>query len=450
MVTVFRGKACINAAAGQSASRRTHAGQTGSRIDYPGRSPHTASSPFSGDPPLSSPPSPAGVWPALLASLAVQVLVSFAGLAAPVLAPIAAADFGVDPIYVGIYVSLLYAVAACSGLVSAGLITRFGPIRMSQASLVLAALALLCAATAHPAALLANAILMGAAYGPPTPASTTMLSRNAPAKSMNLLFSIRQTGVPLGNMLAGALLPGMALALGWRMAVVLAAAACLLLVLVVQPVRAAADSEREPAHRLSGHNAVLGPLRLVFAGRELRRMALVSLAYSGMQSALGAFLVVYLHDDVGVPLVLAGVILSAAQIAGAGGRVVWGIVADRLAPPHAVLGGLGLIMTAAALTTGLFTPAWPVAAIFAVCIVFGGTAVAWNGVYLAQIARFAPPGRAGEVTSGTTFVTFSGVVVAPVLFSGIVSTTGSYTLGFATMAGLTGLAGVSFFLSRKA
>jgi MFS family permease len=380
----------------------------------------------------------------------VQVLVSFAGLAGPVLAPLAAAEFGVDPVYIGVYVALIYGVAACSGLVSAGLITCFGPIRMSQASLVLAALALLCAATGHIAGLVANAFLMGMAYGPPTPASTTMLSRNAPARSMNLLFSIRQTGVPIGNMLAGALLPGLALALGWRMAVLLAAAACLALVLVVQPARAAADAARDPQHRLSGQNAVLTPLRLVFGLGELRRMALVSLAYSGMQSALGAFLVVYLHDEVGVPLVLAGVILSAAQIAGAGGRVVWGIVADRFAPPRVVLGGLGLTMTAAALMTGLFTPAWPVVAIFAVCVVFGGTAVAWNGVFLAQVARFAPPGRAGEVTSGVTFVTFSGVVVAPMLFTGIVSATGSYTSGFAAIAALTGIAGLSFFLSRKA
>jgi predicted MFS family arabinose efflux permease len=236
--------------------------------------------------------------------------------------------------------------------------------------------------------------------------------------------------------------------LGWRMTVVLAAAAGLALVAIVQPVRGGADAFRDRAHPILSVGSVLTPLRLVFAGAGLRRMALVSLAYSGMQSALAAFLVVYLHEDVGVPLVLAGIILSAAQIAGAGGRVLWGIVADRFVQPYHVLGGLGLTMTAAALTTGLFTPAWPVAAIFAVCVVFGGTAVAWNGVFLAQVARLAPAGRAGEVTGGTTFVTFSGVVIAPILFSAIVSTTSSYTIAFAAIAALTGIAGISFFLAR--
>ncbi|HEX2116449.1 MAG TPA: MFS transporter [Alphaproteobacteria bacterium] len=369
-----------------------------------------------------------------------------AGLAGPVLAPLAAADFGVEAIYVGVYVAAIYAIAACSSLISGGIIARFGPLRVSQVCLAIAATALACAATGHPLALLANAVLMGMAYGPPTPASSTMLAQGAPPRWMNLLFSIRQTGVPIGNMLAGAILPSLALAIGWQQAALATAAACVVLVLLVQPARERVDVARDRTRRIFAGGLFAGPLRLVFLDAALRRMALVSFAYSGMQSALSAFLVIYLHHDVGIPLVLAGIVLSAAQIAGASGRIIWGIVADRLAKPRHVLGGLGVIMTAAALTTGLFTPAWPLPAIFAVCIVFGGTAVAWNGVYLAQIARLAPPGRAGEATGGTSFVTFSGVVAAPVLFSAIVSSTGSYALAFATIAAMTGAAGLSFFI----
>jgi hypothetical protein len=42
---------------------------------------------------------------------------------------------------------------------------------------------------------------------------------------MALTFSIKQTGVPAGAALAGAMLPGVALALGWRAAFVLVALA---------------------------------------------------------------------------------------------------------------------------------------------------------------------------------------------------------------------------------
>jgi len=387
------------------------------------------------------------VLQALLATLAIQVFVSFAGLAGPVLAPLAAADFGVDPIYVGLYVATIYGVAAVSSLASGGFIARFGPFRVSQTCLVLAAAALVVGATGHPAALIVTAVLLGIAYGPATPASSTLLAQGTPAKWMNLVFSVKQTGVPLGNMLAGAILPGAALALGWRAAALLTAGACLLLALVVQPMRAGMDLFKDHKRPFIGRGMLSGPLRLVFASPVLRRMAIVSFAYSGMQISLSAFLVTYLNHDLGMPVVLAGIVLSAAQIAGVGGRILWGVVADRLLKPDYVLGGLGLAMTLAAIATGLFTPEWPLAAIFAVAIVFGGTAVAWNGVYLAQIARLSPPGRAGEVTGGTAFLTFSGVMVAPTVFSAIVSYTGSYTYGFATIAVVTFISALSFFVA---
>jgi len=389
------------------------------------------------------------VWPALFATLAVQVFISLAGISGAVLAPLAAPAFGVDPVYIGVYVAAIYGIAACSSLASSGLIGRYGPLRVSQICLLLSALALACAATGHVAALIPAALLLGIAYGPPTPASTTLLAQGTPPQWMNLVFSIRQTGVPLGNMLAGALMPGIALALGWQAAALIVAGACVALALIVQPMRNGLDIARDRDRRVLARGLFIGPLRLVFRSPPLRRMALASFAYSGMQTALSAFLVTYLNDGLGMPLVLAGVVLSVAQIAGVGGRILWGLVADRLARPDNVLGGLGLAMTAAALAAGWFTLDWPLAAIFAVCIVFGGTAVAWNGVYLAQIARLSPPGRAGEITGGTAFVTFSGVMVTPAAFSAIVSATGSYSLAFAAVAVLTFVSGLSFFLFRN-
>ncbi len=170
----------------------------------------------------------------------------------------------------------------------------------------------------------------------------------------------------------------------------------------------------------------------------------MSLAFSGMQVSLGTFLVTYLAEAIGLAVVTAGAVLSAAQAAGVGGRVFWGIVADRYGAPLAVLGALGIAMSACALATGAFTPDWPLAAIFAVSILFGGTAVAWNGVFLAQVARLSPPGRAGEVTGGTSFLTYGGVMIAPAVFSAILAATGSYEMGFAAVAMMTLAGGISF------
>ena len=97
---------------------------------------------------------------------------------------------------------------------------------MSQACVVLCALALLavCGGAAPPAAvallLVLAPVVLGLGYGPITPASSHVLVRTAPPARMALTFSIKQTGVPAGAALAGAVLPGLALALGWRVAFV--------------------------------------------------------------------------------------------------------------------------------------------------------------------------------------------------------------------------------------
>lgn len=382
---------------------------------------------------------------ALIAMLAVQIIVSLAALTGPVLAPLAAAELGIEPTLVGAYVSIVYALAAAAGLMSGGFIGRFGALRVSQACLVLSGAGVALVAIGTPASVLLGAIVLGAGYGPATPASSHVLARVSPPRRLNLVFSLKQTGVPLGNALAGAIAPPLALLAGWRNAALAIGGVCVLLAFVVQPLRGRLDAERVRHLSLFTTSQIVGPLKLAFASPALRQLAVSSFAYSGMQVSLSAFLVTYLNQRLGLDLVAAGLMLSAAQAAGVAGRVVWGLVADRGVEPRRLLGFLGFGMTLFAVLTGLFTPAWPYAAMFAVSAAFGATAVAWNGVYLAQIARLSPPGRAGEVTGGTSFLTFGGVMVTPLVFSAILAGTDSYLLGFTLAALLTLASGLSYF-----
>jgi MFS family permease len=390
----------------------------------------------------------AAVIPALAAMLAVQALVSVSGMAVPVLAPLAAADLGLPAHLVGYYVSVTYGMAATAGLVSGGFIARYGALRVSQACLVFSAAAMALASAGGLPALAAAALVMGLGYGPATPASSHVLARVTPREWMNLVFSLKQTGVPLGNALAGAILPALGLLVGWRLAALAAGLVCLALALALQPLRPRFDHERQVGLRFSWRAQLAAPLGLVLRTPAIRRLSLTSLAYSGMQVCLGAFLVTFL-ESLGMPLVAAGFALSASQVAAVVGRTVWGVVADRLVPPRLVLGGLGLGMTAAALLIGQVSAAWPYLLVVVVCVAMGGTAVAWNGVLLAQLARLAPPGRAAEVTGASAFFMFGGVMIAPAVFSALLSATHSYALAFAVTAAGTCVAGLSYFIGGR-
>ncbi|MGH8678237.1 MAG: MFS transporter, partial [Burkholderiales bacterium] len=116
--------------------------------------------------------------------------------------------------------------------------------------------------------------------------------------------------------------------------------------------------------------------------------------------------------------------------------------------PRSLLGFLGVTMSAAAFFMATVSTQWPVVAIYLLAFVFGASAVGWNGVYLAEIARIAPTGRAGAATGASLAITYSGVVVLPLLFWVVQMSTESYGTAFVSVGVLSLFRGLLFFRSR--
>jgi MFS family permease len=371
---------------------------------------------------------------AVAMTLAVQSLTAMALAVPSVLAPVAAGDFDVAPTAVGRWVGFSYMVAMFTGLAGGASVGRYGPARTLQGAVLGVVLGLAAGAGAHLVLLLACGVLLGAAHGLVNPASSAILAVASPPRIRSMVFSIKQTGVPVGGAIAGMLVPALLLWMSWQAAVLVLAFGAAGLLALVAPYRRVYDAtrRRERLH-LRGFAA---PVAEVWASRPILELALVSAAYAAVQMSFVTYLVSYLKIELGYSLLAAGLVFSASQIAGALGRVAWGAVADHLFEPRTVLAGLGLVMASCAVALALFTSAWPPAAVLAVCALYGATAVGWNGVFLAEVARLAPEGRVAILTGGTQFFTFGGVLIGPPLFGAIVSLTGSYGTGFAAAAAL--------------
>jgi MFS family permease len=376
------------------------------------------------------------IWPSLWITLAIQVLASLVLYVPPVLAPAAQGDVGLPASFVGFVTAAVFATATFGALLSSAPIARRGALRVSQVSLALCGAGLAVMASANAWLIVLGALVIGLGYGTVTLASSVILNDRVPPGLRAFIFSLKQTGVPVGGALAGALLPGLMALAGWRWAVLAAAGACALLALALEPLRPRLESPRsgEAQH---AHVPMLQALRLVMHEPRLRELALASFTYSGMQNCLGSFLVVYLHERVGFGLGAAGLALSAAMAAGIAGRLLWGVAADRYANPRRLLGALGVAMSAAAFLTAGFSPNWPVPAVLAVALVFGATAVGWNGVYISEAARIAARIHAGAATGAAFAFTYAGVVSSPLLFLGVVQSSGSYGLAYVVVAALT-------------
>jgi MFS family permease len=384
----------------------------------------------------------------LAATLAIQALVAMATITVPVLAPAASRELHLSAGLIGFYVSLVYLGSMISSAASADLIRRIGAIRFSQYCLVMCAVGLALLTIGTMPALVASALVLGLGYGPITPASSHILAKTTPPQMMSFVFSVKQTGVPLGGALAGVVVPPLVLLGGWRLGALAVAGLCVLTAAVAQTIRADNDADRDPKRPISAR----GPLRalaLVASDANVRRLALSSFFFSALQLCLTTYLVTYLTNKLGYSLVEAGLMLAVATTAGIVGRIAWGAVADRSARPAAVLGLVGLAMAAAAGAMAISSPEWPRAAMIALCAAFGGTAIGWNGVYLAEVAREAPRGKTVEATGGALFFTFFGVLITPPLFAAIVEGGGSYGAAFAVVAAPTLLCGL-WLLARAA
>lgn len=367
------------------------------------------------------------------ATLAFQALVSMAALTVPAIAPAISADVDIPASYVGLFIALLYGASMASSVASGDLIRKVGAVRVTQVCLLLCAAGLGLSAVGSVPFFVAGAILLGAGYGPITPASSHVLVKTTPRHLMSLVFSVKQTGVPLGGALAGALAPLLVLAGGWRLALLAVGAGCVGICALAQAIRSQFDDDVDPTWRV-GAKGVSRSLRIVAQEPALRRLAAASFLFSAVQLCLVTFLVTYLTRGLGMSLVQAGLMLAVAQTAGVVGRVVWGALADRCGRPLLVLAGLGGGMALGALAMALLAPSWPLLLTAVVSAVFGATAIGWNGVYLAEVARQAPLGQAVEATGGTLFFTFFGVLVGPPLFALVVENGGSYALAFGLLA----------------
>jgi len=377
----------------------------------------------------------------------VQALASMIVILPATIAPELAAAHGVDTSLIGLQVSFAYVGAMTTSILGGTVVKRFGPLRCSQMALAFAATG--CALTMVPllSVIAMGAVFIGLGYGLTNPPAAHMLMKVTAPANRNLIFSIKQTGVPLGGIAAGLVAPGIALEFGWQMALLAGAGVTAIVAIAIQPLRSAWDGDRDPDVEITA--SPLRDVRMIWAHRGLRLISLGSFAFSATQVSLTTFVVTMLVTDIEFSLVEAGIVLAVLQVSGVSGRILWGWVADRLNDGNKVLILITLITATAAVLTGLLGPETPSIWVYAVLALFGFTAVGWNGVYLAEIARLAPSNLISSATGAALFVTFFGVVVGPAAFTGIYSGVGSYTTAFALFALVSFVGLVFVILARR-
>jgi len=395
-------------------------------------------SPVNPDP---QPPSRGTVVAVVAATTAAQTA-SVLGVAVfPVIAPELATVLGVKPALIGYQMTLTFGTAMLASPLLSFMVSRWGACRTTQIALGFCVVAMVAAASGTLWGLAVTSVFLGMAMSLMTPASAHLLFRYSPPAKRNFIFSLKQTGVPLAWVIMALAAPPIVLTFGWRSALLLVLVITLIVMLLLQPVRAAWDNDG--VQRAAVPRSMFNGLIMLWRHPVLRWLGLSSLFLSMVQLCLSTFAVTMLVGEVGYTLVTAGWLLSLTQASGVGGRIFWGWLADRSGDSLRLLSRLAMVMVLCCVAVACVTPAWPTVILAAVFMLFGATAIGWNGLFLAEVARRSPPGEVSAMTGGAMTWNFCGILIGPATFATLYQPLGSYTATY----GVLGVAATAALLS---
>ena len=369
--------------------------------------------------------------------LAIQVMISLSVLSLGVMMPAVAKDLSIDPKLVGIFTALTYAVATLASLAAAGPIVRLGAVRVCQAALLIGAAGLALNSLALVAATVGTVLIIGVAQGPINPASAHILAQRVPREYFGMVFSVKQTGTPLGFALAGVLFPALMGWVGWRGASLIAAAMLAIAAILVEPLRSRLDVIAAHARP---DRSIWQSFGFVLRHPQLRVLGCSAFVFVVAQHTFTFYLVTYLYEHCGLSIARAGFLLFLSQIVGAGVRLVSGGMGDRM-PRMKLLGWTGLGMAVGSTATGWLASDTPFWAIALVVMAYGSVVISWNGTSQAEFAHLSPPGETAAIAAVQNALAFSGAVFGPPIFA-LIASAANYRSAFLAVAACVFVSGI--------
>jgi MFS family permease len=372
-------------------------------------------------------------WRLLTLAIVAQITVSIVTQGVPTLAPFLQADLALTRGKVGMFNSALMA-GTFVVLFFAGWLVD---VKGERAALVwgnvivgITCIAILLTHSFYSALGMFFLAGVGAAFA--TPAGSKTVTRWFPPVQRGTAMGLRQTGIPIGGALAAAILPFIALSYGWRWAIVASGVASLLAGLLCAlryPPPAAA--ERASAHAAPAYG---------FRDLLTRDIALIGVAGALLplgQFALVTYLALYLKETQQIPITASAMLLVGAQLAGACGRLLWGVWSDRVFAQQRkpALLAAGMLSAIGSLVLGWIPTGTPLWAIWLIVLAYAFNAIGWHGSWIALVAEIAGPEKQGRTIGVAMTIMYAGIIVLPPLFGTFVDYTHHWSGAWTILAG---------------
>ncbi len=364
-------------------------------------------------------------WVILGITTVSQTTVSILNQGMAPLAPFIQGEYSLSRAQVGLLNVALGLGSYLTVAISGRLIDRLGErTMMLVCGIISAAFASATLLTHTFPATIAILVLMGGGVAISTPAGSKAVMGWFETRVRGTAMSIRQIGIPLGGMVAGLILPPLALLTGWRGALTIGGGlavtgAVLCFVLYREPPGSVPLKAGAPR---------LVSFRDILRNRNLWLISVYALAMLAAQFTFTLYLVVFVTERLGVSVVTAGTLLALAQGVAVGARIGWGIVSDRLFGGNRIA-AMAIIAAMAGLSAIGFSfiragvPLWLLAV---GALLLGASSIGWQGLYITAVSEQAGQAAAGTALGLSLTLGQVGNLTIPPLFGLLADATGSY------------------------
>lgn len=349
-----------------------------------------------------------------------------------ILAPFLSREFGLSAFHIGLVTTCFFLVGAALSPVFGRIVDAVGaPVMLFSLFAVSSAAMVVLAAAQNFAWILVAAMIGGAGAALGNPSTNALISDEVAEGSRGVMVGLKQAGVPAGSILAGVLLPPIALMWGWRPAVLFGAVVAGIGLVGAIRLRRGLPHVRRGEAEDGPNGSDFGVYR-----STVLRLALYVLLTGGAVSAVQTYLVLFGVNHAGLKETSAGIAVGLMGLIGMTSRIAAPHLAERLGRPRLFLrvAAAGSLVSVLIIMGGEHNATL----LFVGAAGMGLTGIAANSLAHLLVVSHLPRRIAGRASGAVQLGFYLSWVVMPAGFGWLVDLQGSYTTGWIVAACLCG------------
>ena len=376
-------------------------------------------------------------WVILFLFTVSQIVLSMGEFGWGPLAPFLKEALSLTEAHIGIISSVLFFSNAISAFLAGISVDRYGVRKNFLLWLGITGVPMFLIGFFHQSYLLLVVLvtISGLGYGMGNPVAIKGLYTWFDPRMRATAVGVRQAAVPLGGAITGILTVYVAQKLSWFMVPGIMGALSILMLGIAffvykePPLVSPSTVKKEKGD-------LRGGFRELFSNRKLLSMFIIMALFGLGQGTITTFLTLYLYESLNYGLLMAGSLFSLTMIGGGVGRILWGIISDRLFKRREpVLLIMAVLATMTVAATALWSTNWPVWLFSVPAFLLGFLGIGWNALALVFIAELSGASRAGTAVGLSSAISWLGLAVGAPVF-GYIVTFSSYVYSWFFIAGI--------------